>query len=125
MKNSEADDDRLDKKENGVELMIPFVSCDRGRSGDGRDHTKRTVSSVLRHFLFCPNDRHQLRYFSYADLSGSRDERMLLPPSALNAGRLRLNVSGSENRSAARWRTRSGAGPGHLANGRAQKRARG
>lgn len=42
---------------------------------------------------------------------------MLLPLSALNAGRLGLNVSRGENRSASRWRTRPGAGPRHLANG--------
>jgi hypothetical protein len=30
MKNGEADDNGLDEKEDGAELMIALVSCDRG-----------------------------------------------------------------------------------------------
>jgi hypothetical protein len=29
LENEEADDDRLDEKEDGIELMIALVSCDR------------------------------------------------------------------------------------------------
>jgi hypothetical protein len=46
MKNSKADDYGLDQKEDGVELMIPFVSCDCGRHQTGE--VKCVTDVILR-----------------------------------------------------------------------------
>ena len=46
MNNGEADDYSLDEKENGIELMVPLVSCDRSRHQAGE--IKRVTDVVLR-----------------------------------------------------------------------------
>jgi hypothetical protein len=59
MKDSEADDDRLDEKEDGVEFVIAFVS--RDRSGNQTHEKKRIADDVLRSQLKKMGDAFEKR----------------------------------------------------------------